>query len=188
MLPLRWTGATPLIDAAVRWASGAPTCFAANVARERTSYNPALRAVGMNAELVADLADGLTAPVDLADAVMDHSTGVTSIDLLVGLTPWLWVTSLVFFGLGDLLTTVVGLQTRMVVEVSPLVAEAVSVHGLGVLPSLKLAAFGLCFLLWKVVPRPHNVGVPLALAVIGVGVTLWNLVVLSMSLPAPVVP
>lgn len=107
-----------------------------------------------------------------------------AIGILVRLTPWLWVIAIAGFGVGDTLTTLIGLETRAVIEVSPVAATLVGVYGLEVLPLLKLGAFAVCFGLWWIAPRPSNVGVPLALAVLGVGVTLWNLGVLWSSTPA----
>ena len=43
---------------------------------------------------------------------------------------------------------------------------------------LKLLTFGLVYLLWRVTPRPYRIGVPLGIAILGIMVTVWNIVIL----------
>ena len=94
-------------------------------------------------------------------------------------TALLWLLTLVFFGVGDLVTTVVGFRSFSAVEAGPVVAPMIDRYGTVVMPVMKTAAILVCFGLWKVTPRPINVGVPLGLAVLGILVTGWNIVVLS---------
>jgi len=96
-------------------------------------------------------------------------------------TPELWLLALVFFVGGDLLTTGVGLFTGGVAEVGPVVAPLIEAYGLAAMVPLKLLAVGVCYLLWRVTPAPHAVGVPLGLAVFGVLVTGWNVGVIAVS-------
>lgn len=111
-----------------------------------------------------------------------HQRPTTSTDLLVELTAVWWGTALVFYGLGDLFTTLIGLHTGTVVEASPVGIVLVTQFGPWVMVPLKLGLFAGFSLLWYVIPRPHNVGVPLALATIGVLVTTWNAFVLVFPL------
>ncbi|MDX1745774.1 MAG: hypothetical protein R3324_07545 [Halobacteriales archaeon] len=104
-----------------------------------------------------------------------------SIDLLSLYSPHLWWAALVFFGVGDVVTTAVGLTTGIAAEVGPLVAPVIDAHGILALVALKTAAFAASYQLWRLVPAPHNLGVPLGLAALGVLVTAWNLLVLSVG-------
>lgn len=99
-------------------------------------------------------------------------------DLLLDRSGLWWSGALLFYGLGDLVTTVLGLQVVPVVEGSPVVAQAVAWYGLWVIVPLKGLVFGIAYTLWVVVPRPHNIGVPLGLFAFGLVVTVWNAVVL----------
>lgn len=97
---------------------------------------------------------------------------------LSGLIPHLWAIAIVFFGVGDLLTTVAGLHFERVIEVGPIAAILYEHFGLASLGLLKLATFAVLFLVWRLIPPPHDVGVPLGLATLGVLVTGWNLSVI----------
>lgn len=93
----------------------------------------------------------------------------------------LWVVTAIGFVGGDLLTTAVGLSGGSVAEVGPLAVHFIEWFGLGAMIPLKLLALGLCLLIWRAVPKPHDVGVPLGLAVFGVLVTVWNTYVLFLA-------
>jgi len=89
----------------------------------------------------------------------------------------LWLLSVLFFGVGDVVTTAVGLQIGGVVETSPVLSAA---EGPAIYPTmvgLKLLVFGGWYLLWRVTPAPYRVGAPLGLAILGVAATTLNLVV-----------
>jgi hypothetical protein len=91
---------------------------------------------------------------------------------------WLWVIGLLCFGVGDVVTTSAGLRAEHVVEIGPLVRPAVERYHVTGLVALKLATFGLCYLLYRLLPSPGNTGVPLGLATFGTVVVCWNLFVL----------
>lgn len=93
---------------------------------------------------------------------------------LDGRSPELWIVAVAFFGVGDVLTTFLGLTAGHLVEVGPLAGPVIDQFGLGALLVLKVAAFGFCYLLWRRTPSPSAVGVPLGLATFGVLVTGWN--------------
>ena len=93
----------------------------------------------------------------------------------------LWSVTLLFFCVGDVLTTHVGLSMHGVVEAGPLVAPLLREYGLVAMVVLKTATLGLFYGAARAIPEPHAVGVPLGLAIVGVVVTAWNLVVICLS-------
>jgi hypothetical protein len=90
----------------------------------------------------------------------------------------LWVIGVLAFGVGDLATTAVGLTTEAATERNVVPALAVDRYGIVGLFGLKILAFGVCWLLWRVAGRPYRLGVPLGLSLLGVVATAWNLAVL----------
>lgn len=93
----------------------------------------------------------------------------------------IWACVGVFFVGGDLGTTGLGYLVPGVVEWNPSIATVLDTYGfLGMLPLKVIAVLGALFL-YRVVPRPNDVAVPLGFAVVGMGVTAWNLVVLSLT-------
>lgn len=110
-----------------------------------------------------------------------HQFDATVVAIIEEATPELWLLAVLFFVLGDLVTTGVGVFTGGVAEVGPVVAPLMEAYGLAIMVPLKLLAVGLCYLVWRVTPAPHAVGVPLGLAVLGVLVTGWNVGVLLVS-------
>ena len=90
-----------------------------------------------------------------------------------------WGLAVLFFGIGDVVTTVIGSQLSGVVELSPVLSQfdgpALYVAMIG----LKLVVFMVCFLLSTQLPSPHSLGAPITLAALGFVVTLWNLTVLT---------
>lgn len=86
----------------------------------------------------------------------------------------LWGVAVLFFGIGDVVSTVMGLNAGGLAEVGPLVAPIIAEYGVVSLIWLKVGTFGICYLLWRFTPSPHRLGVPLGLATLGVLVTAWN--------------
>lgn len=100
-----------------------------------------------------------------------------------GATP-LWVIAVLFFGLGDVVTTSVGLEMVGVVEANPVAAALVERSGVGAIIVQKGAVIGGGYALWVHTPRPYRLGVPLGLALLGVLVTTWNFhVLMAAGLP-----
>jgi hypothetical protein len=96
----------------------------------------------------------------------------------------LWVLAVLFFGVGDLLTTGIGLSVNGVSEIAPVVKVTITHYGLLALVLLKVLGITWAYALWTVVPRPYRVGIPLGLTIIGIPVTAWNVhVVLVAVLP-----
>ena len=96
--------------------------------------------------------------------------------------PYLWATVVAFFVVGDLVTTVVGLTMTGLTEGGPLAAVVHARYGVIALVLLKPVAVAAFYLLWRAVPSPHDVGVPLALATVGILATAWNSLLLSGAL------
>lgn len=94
---------------------------------------------------------------------------------------WLWAVAVIFYGVGDLVTTVYGLGLGQAAEAGPLAAAMVNAHGLEMIVVLKAAAMAVFVGAWEVTSEQRRVAIPLALAVVGVGVTGWNLLVLLVA-------
>jgi hypothetical protein len=60
----------------------------------------------------------------------------------------------------------------------PIASVLVEGYGVAAVVPLKVGSLLLFYLLWRAVPRPHAVGVPLGLAVLGAVLTAWNTLVL----------
>lgn len=103
------------------------------------------------------------------------------VELLAETQLRLWVLTLLFFCVGDLVTTHVGLSMEGIVEAGPLVGPVLRAHGSAAMVGLKAVTVALFYALYRVAPEPHSIGVPLGLAVVGVFVTGWNLVVIGLS-------
>lgn len=97
-----------------------------------------------------------------------------SVNLLSDLTSLWWQATIVFFVVGDLVTTFAGFQLRQVVEAGPLAAWIVNTHGVMFIVPLKLGVMAAFYGVYCVVPGPHCIGVPLGLAALGLVVTAWN--------------
>lgn len=105
-----------------------------------------------------------------------------AISTLLATEPYLWLTALLFFGIGDLATTTIGLRFEHVVEVGPLVAPIIEQDGLPAMVALKTLAFSACTTIWLHTPRPYNLGVSLGLAIFGLLITIWNLLILTTTI------
>lgn len=90
----------------------------------------------------------------------------------------LWVFAILFYGLGDAVTTLLGLRGDGAAEAGPVALYAVEYGGVPGFLGVKLVFIGSCFVVWYLVRTPGRVAIPLALAVVGVAVTAWNLFVL----------
>jgi hypothetical protein len=111
---------------------------------------------------------------------MQRTTG-PSIDLLDDLRPLWWHGAVAFFIIGDLVTTIIGLRLQTVVEASPVAVWAINGYGLGMIFPLKLGVVSGLYGLYRVVPNPHRIGVPLGLCALGFVVTVWNCAVIIVS-------
>jgi hypothetical protein len=130
------------------------------------------------------LADRLPFTMEMASPGSQRSVTDTPIHTLQAWTPWLWITAIFTFGLGDIFTTVTALENEFAVEASPIAADIIAANGLGFIYIVKAVMFGLFFLLWAVSPEDIRVGVPLGLSLLGVGVLAWNLIILLLGFTA----
>lgn len=100
-----------------------------------------------------------------------------SIERLRVTQPLLWLIAVVFFGIGDVVTTSIGLSMAAVHEVGPVTSLFLDKYGLLAMVVAKLAVLSGSYLLWRLTPNRYRVGVPLGLALLGVVVVWWNLFV-----------
>jgi len=87
-----------------------------------------------------------------------------------------WLVAIATFGVGDGVTTVIGTRYAGLVERSPVVRRIAGRRpSIPALVGLKLLAFGAALVLSRVLlPSTHHAFVPLGIAVVGVGVTGFN--------------
>lgn len=100
------------------------------------------------------------------------------------LQPELWVVAVAFYGVGDLVTTVIGIRMSGVVEIGPVAGPMLAEYGVEGLLVLKILTIAGGYGVWQLLPAPHRTGVPLGLAVVGMGVTGWNTLIVSTVLLA----
>lgn len=102
------------------------------------------------------------------------------IEILWDVRVELWGLAILFFGVGDLLTTMVGLVNGPIVETGPMVADFLTRFGVIAIVVSKICLFALCLVLYRFVPSPHHLGVVLGLATLGILVTAWNLWIIGL--------
>jgi len=88
--------------------------------------------------------------------------------------PTLWIVALLLYGLGDLVTTLVGLSQQGLVEIGPVAGPVLDAYGTPGLVVLKSGTFAGSYVAWRLLGASHRVGIPLGLAVVGLIVTVWN--------------
>lgn len=91
---------------------------------------------------------------------------------------WLWAIALATFVVGDLATTQAGVAAGYV-EANPALTGIVAGHGLLGMAAVKTGFVAVFAAVAAAVGRPHNIGVPAALSLVGVAATAWNLLILS---------
>lgn len=106
----------------------------------------------------------------------------SAIDILDDLTTLWWYGAVALFLVGDVVTTFVGLQLRTVVEASPVAVWLINAHGLPLIFPVKIAVVFGFYGMYRVVPHPHSIGVPLGLCALGFVVTVWNGAVIAAAL------
>ncbi len=89
-----------------------------------------------------------------------------------------WLLAVLFYGVGDTVTTTIGLRAAQTAEIGPVALPLIERAGIPGLVALKIVFFAVCYGCWAVTDRPSRVAVPLAIAVAGAGVTLWNTIML----------
>lgn len=86
----------------------------------------------------------------------------------------LWVLAIGTYGVGDLATTLYFIFTTPVVEGHPIAGPVAESVGHWILVPWKALAIGLFYALYRVVPSPYRIGIPIGLVVLGSGLTAWN--------------
>ncbi|MFC7142297.1 hypothetical protein ACFQMA_20965 [Halosimplex aquaticum] len=98
------------------------------------------------------------------------------------LTSGIWAIALVAFGAFDVALTAAAVGTGVAAEAHPVVRAAIQQFGLVVLPVWKAVLLAGFYALYRATPRPYDVGVPLGLAIAGVGVGIWNVAVVVFAI------
>lgn len=88
-------------------------------------------------------------------------------------TPTAWVGAILLFGVGDIVTTFLGVGMFGGSESNPLLASAFAEVGLWTLVPLKVAAFGLAGAGYHL-GKPYTLPVPWVALFFGTVVVLWN--------------
>lgn len=122
---------------------------------------------------------------DLGDGGVSVEATGGFVETLDDRAPLLWGLAVGFYGVGDLCTTVVGLTSGRAVEAGPIASVLVDQYGLVAVFPLKIGSLLVFYLFWRVVPRPHAIGIPLGLAALGTLLTVWNTLVLLGLTPTP---
>lgn len=104
----------------------------------------------------------------------------TTVDKLYYLDKIWWFSAILFFGVGDILTSYLGLVIiHPIIEVGPVAAVLVHKFNFGLATGYKFALLVIFYILYRVVPNPYSIGIPLGLSGLGVVVTAWNIFILS---------
>jgi len=93
-----------------------------------------------------------------------------------------WRQAILWFGVGDLLTSIVGVASGLARESTPYIAALVLDVGVAGLVIAKTAGFVVGYLGWRLTPKPFDIGIPIGLAAIGLFLTIWNVYVLAIAL------
>lgn len=91
----------------------------------------------------------------------------------------LWTTSVLTYGVGDIFTTTIGLRQPGVIEAHPISASILETSGVGgmiAIKALTLIGFGA---LWRISPEEIRIGVPVGLTMLGSGIVLNNIRIIS---------
>ena len=91
----------------------------------------------------------------------------------------IWITVLLFFVVGDVLTTYIGLSLPFIGEAAPIAAPLYYSYGFLLLILLKVGFTGGMYLLWRQIDSLSRIGIPLGLALVGLVVTVWNSIVIA---------
>lgn len=111
---------------------------------------------------------------------MEHDTTHQPIERLQSERSMLWLAAIAFFGVGDVLTTGIGLSMDGIREIGPLTRVVIAQYGLFSMVATKSGILCSSYALWTVSPRPSRLGIPLGLAGLGIVVVGWNLFVIAL--------
>jgi len=85
-----------------------------------------------------------------------------------------WIGVILFFVVGDIATTYIGLSLPFIGEAGPVAAPLYYSYGFGSLILLKVGFTGFMYLLWRQIGSLSRIGIPLGLATVGLFATVWN--------------
>lgn len=95
---------------------------------------------------------------------------------------WLWVAAVLFWGVGDYVTTIISLEGGFGYETTEIVAYLIAEYGQLAHLGFNVAMFCGLALVWRALPRPFRIAVPVAFAVAGAILTIGNLQVIAAGL------
>jgi len=91
---------------------------------------------------------------------------------------WCWVLAVALWGAGDWLTTWYSMTTGAGYESTPIIARTIAAYGHLGHAGFKLVVFVGLAVLYRILPRPFRLAVPLGVAVAGAKLTHNNLLVI----------
>lgn len=94
----------------------------------------------------------------------------------------LWGFAVATFGVGDSMTTHVGLNTEGVVERNETAKQAGLVSGADMITGSKVTALTGFGLAYAIIPEPHNKGIPIGLGILGSIATANNIHTIARAL------
>ncbi len=106
-------------------------------------------------------------------------TDEDTVPILGGNERLLWIAAILFYGVGDTVTTFWGLSLGGIEEAGPIAGPLIDEYGRIALIGVKAAVFPLFYIVWRILRTPGRVAVPFALALVGLVVTVWNLLVIT---------
>lgn len=86
----------------------------------------------------------------------------------------MWYTSLATFGVGDVVTTYIGMKQRGVEEGHPLLDAVIEDSGVAGMVGMKAMAFALAGAAYSQVSEDHRIGIPIGLTLLGSYATIHN--------------
>jgi len=93
----------------------------------------------------------------------------------------LWLLAVLSYGVGDGITTAVGVGFEATSEAGVVVEGILAGFGVPGFLAFKLAMLGLFYGAWRLLASPGRAAIPFSLAVVGVSVTVWNCMVISVA-------
>jgi len=109
----------------------------------------------------------------------DAATVAATLDATVERAgPWCWLLAVAFWGIGDWLTTAVSMRFGFGYETTPIVARTITTYGHVGHAGFKLVVFVGLAVLYRILPRPYRIAVPIGAAVAGAKLTANNVQVI----------
>jgi hypothetical protein len=95
---------------------------------------------------------------------------------------WVWAAAVALWGMADWVTTAVSMLYRFGGESNPIPAAVIEAYGHAGHLGFKLLVFAGLYLVWRTLPRPYRVAVPLGVAAAGTKLTVGNIQVIAQGL------